>query len=57
MPKIKTIDFLTNLFKMFNLVAYKVGSEIRVLPLNEYYEEGLEYDITKYVDTTKNSRE
>ena len=55
MPKIKTIDFLTNLFKMFNLVAYKVGTEIRVLPLNEYYEEGLEYDITKYVDTTKNS--
>lgn len=55
MPKLKAIDFLTNLFKMFNLVAYKDGDDIRVLPLNDYYEEGLNYDITKYVDTTKNS--
>ena len=55
MPKIKTIDFLTNLFKMFNLVAYKVDDTIRVVPLNDYYEEGLTYDITKYVDTSKNS--
>jgi len=55
MPKIKTIDFLTNLFKMFNLVAYKVDDTIRVVPLNDYYDEGLTYDITKYVDTSKNS--
>lgn len=55
MPKIKTIDFLTNLFKMFNLVAYKEDDKIRVLPLNDYYLEGVSYDITKYVDTTKNS--
>ncbi len=55
MPKIKTIDFLTNLFKMFNLVAYKVDDTIRVVPLNDYYAEGLTYDITKYVDTSKNS--
>lgn len=55
MPKMKTIDFLTNMFKMFNLVAYKVDDTIRVVPLNDYYSEGLTYDITKYVDTTKNS--
>jgi hypothetical protein len=55
MPKIKTIDFLTNLFKMFNLVAYKEDDKIRVLPLNDYYLEGVSYDITKYVDTSKNS--
>jgi len=55
MPKIKTIDFLTNLFKMFNLVAYKDGTQIRVLPLNDFYSEGVSYDITKYVDTSKNS--
>ncbi len=55
MPKMKAIDFLTNLFKMFNLVAYKVDNTIRVVPLNDYYEEGLNYDITKYVDTSKNS--
>ena len=36
MPKMKTIDFLTNLFKMFNLVAYKVDDTIRVVPVNVY---------------------
>ena len=55
MPKIKTFDFITNLFKMFNLVAYKDGTQIRVLPLNDFYAEGISYDITRYVDTTKNS--
>mgnify|MGYP003110172957 FL=1 len=55
MPKMKVIDFLTNIFKMFNLVAYKEDDKIRVLPLNDYYLEGLTYDITKYVDTSKNS--
>ena len=55
MPKIKTFDFITNLFKMFNLVAYKEGTQIRVLPLNDFYDEGVSYNITKYVDTTKNS--
>ena len=55
MPKIKTFDFITNLFKMFNLVAYKENTQIRVLPLNDFYREGVSYDITKYVDTTKNS--
>lgn len=55
MPKMKVIDFLTNMFKMFNLVAYRDNNNIRVLPLNDYYEEGLTYDITRYVDTTKNS--
>ncbi len=55
MPKIKTFDFITNLFKMFNLVAYKDGTQIRVLPLNDFYSEGVSYNITKYVDTTKNS--
>jgi hypothetical protein len=55
MPKIKTLDFITNLFKMFNLVAYKDGTQIRVVPLNDFYLEGTSYDITRYVDTTKNS--
>jgi len=50
MPKMKIMDFLSNLFKMFNLVAYKQGDKIRVIPLNEFYSEGVNYDITKYVD-------
>jgi len=55
LPKIKIIDFLSNLFKMFNLVVYKRGDEIRVIPLDEFYAEGLSYDITKYVDAEKSS--
>jgi len=50
MPKIKTIDFLTNIFKMFNLTAYLEGSNIVVKTLDEYYADGTSYDITKYID-------
>jgi hypothetical protein len=57
MPKIKVIDFLTNLFKMFNLVAFKEDNKINVLPLNDFYAQGTTYDITKYVDTTKSTVE
>ena len=51
MPKIKTIDFLTSLFKMFNLTAYFNGSELVVKTLNNYYASGTSYDITNYIDT------
>lgn len=50
MPKIKTIDFLTNIFKMFNLTAYLEGTNIVVNTLDEYYADGTTYDITKYID-------
>jgi hypothetical protein len=50
MPKIKTIDFLTNIFKMFNLTAYLEGTNIVVKTLDEYYADGTTYDITKYID-------
>ena len=50
MPKIKTIDFITNIFKMFNLTAYLEGSNIVVKTLDEYYADGTTYDITKYID-------
>jgi len=56
-PKMKVIDFLTNLFKMFNLVAFKEDNKINVLPLNDFYAQGTTYDITKYVDTTKSTVE
>ena len=60
MPKIKTIDFLTGLFKMFNLTSYFVDDlndadygKIRVLPLDDYYNDNPKiFDITKYTDST-----
>ena len=61
MPEMKIIDFLSGLFKMFNLLAYVENDEIQVLPYNDYYAEFNRdgsarretYDITKYVDPSE----
>ena len=52
-PKMKVLDFLTAIFKMFNLVAYVEGSTMVVKDLDTFYanpSNGSPYDITKYVD-------
>lgn len=50
-PEIKIIDFLTGLFKMFNLTAYveRNTSVIKILTLDEFYANYNSYDISKYV--------
>jgi len=54
MPKMKIMDLLTSLFKMFNLTAYYDGNDIQVLPLDNYYAASTKiYDITKYIDNNK----
>lgn len=61
MPEMKIIDFLSGLFKMFNLLAYVENDEVQVLPYNDYYAEFNRdgsarretYDITKYVDPSE----
>ena len=55
MPKMKIFDFLKNLFLMYNLTAYKEDGIINILPLDDYYNAGVSYDITEYVDTSKSS--
>jgi len=50
LPKIKVIDFLTGIFKLFNLTAYIEDGVIVVKPLDNYYASGVNYDITKYVE-------
>lgn len=50
-PKMKVIDFLTSIFKMFNLIAYIEGGVIIVKTLDSYYEEGSSHEVTKYIDT------
>lgn len=52
MPKMKVMDFLTSLFKMFNLTTYFEEGEIYVQTLDSYYQSGQEFDITDYVDTS-----
>ena len=56
-PTIKVIDFISGLFKTFNLTAYvdKNTDEIIVKTLDDFYSDGVSYDITKYVDVNKSS--
>ena len=56
-PDIKVIDFLSGLFKMFNLTAYvdKITNEIVVKDLDGFYNGGSSYDITKYLDVSSSS--
>lgn len=50
-PEIGVMDFLTGLFKMFNLTAYQDDEEIVVLPLDDFYASSTQsYDITKFLD-------
>ena len=50
-PDIKVIDFLTGLFKMFNLVAYLDNSGIVVVnTLDNFYTGGNNYDISSFID-------
>lgn len=66
MPKIKCIDFLTGIFKMFNLTAYyddnyasSTFGKIKVQTLDDFYQDasqnisGGSYNISKYVDVTQ----
>ena len=50
-PDMKIIDFLTGIFKMFNLVAYtKPDGSIYVDTLDNFYATSTTYDISKYID-------
>ena len=52
-PEMKVIDFLTGIFKMFNLVAYVDDNDVIVVkPLDDYYADSdvVVYDISEYVD-------
>ena len=51
-PKISVADFLSGIFKMFNLTCYaKSLNTFQVEPLDDWYTKGAVIDITKYVDT------
>ena len=50
MPDIKILDFLTGLFKLFNLTAFVENNVIKVQPLDDFYTGTDTYDITEFVD-------
>jgi len=49
-PDMKVMDFLSGLFKMFNLVVFKEDDAIYTDLASSYMNIGNKYDITKYVD-------
>lgn len=52
LPKIKIIDFLTGLFKMFKLVIVADDDGLLyVNTINDYYAEGRIHNLTKYINT------
>ena len=56
-PDLKCIDFLTGIFKMFNLTSYidDDTDEVIVKTLDNYYAGGTSYDITEFIDRGKSS--
>lgn len=51
-PKISVADFLSGIFKMFNLTCYATSlNTFQVEPLDDWYTKGAVIDITKHVDT------
>ena len=50
MPDMKILDFLTGLFKTFNLTAYVENDIIVVKPLDDFFTSPTTYDITEFVD-------
>ena len=55
-PEMKVIDFLTGLFKMFNLTAYYDDNQIKIETLDSYYQNSTTtWDVTKYVDSNSSS--
>jgi hypothetical protein len=57
MPDITVLDFLSGLFKMFNLTAFvQTDGKIKVERLNDFYNDNPTYrDITQYVGIEKSS--
>ena len=56
MPEMKVLDFLTGIFKMNNLTAYfDADGNIQVRTLDDFYDNGGEYDISEFVDVSKKS--
>lgn len=50
LPDMKIIDFLTSIFKMYNLTIQRRGSVYYIETLNDFYAGGATRDITTYVD-------
>jgi hypothetical protein len=51
-PNVKVSDFVSGIFKMFNLTCYATSiGKFQVEPLDDWYTKGAVVDVTEYVDT------
>ena len=51
LPKMKVLDFLTGIWKVFNLTAYvESDGTIKVQKLDDFYSGSTSYDVTEFVD-------
>jgi hypothetical protein len=51
-PNMKISDFVSGVFKMFNLTCYATSVDnFQVEPLDDWYSKGAVVDITEYIDT------
>jgi len=51
LPKMKVLDFLTGLWKIWNLTAYvENDGTIKVQKLDDFYSSATSYDVTKFID-------
>jgi len=51
LPKMKVLDFLTGIWKVFNLTAYvETDGTIKVQKLDDFYSGATSYDVTEFVD-------
>ena len=58
MPEQKVTDFLASLCKMFNLVIIPLSdTEFDLLPLDEWYGDGTDVDLSQYFDITESQVE
>ena len=56
MPDLKVIDFLTGLFKMFNLTAFvQDDGKIKVMTLDNFYSAGNSYDVSEFIDVNESN--
>ena len=54
-PDMKVIDFITGVFRTFNLTAYVENDIIVVKTLDAFYDIGSSYDISKYIVSDSSS--
>jgi len=58
MPEMRVVDFISSLCKMFNLVIVPINSnEFEFKPLQDWYAEGGEVDLSQYFDITESQVE